>query len=170
VTELPGGLADSTRRPRQLRVVSNGDWYMAARGALRKVGFGELALADLEAVLADLGDRVFLAHPEVKPIERYLGGLNRVPRRMRWYDRLKTPIQPTVSAVARGAQVAVVPGAGVVWVDDQRIFREGDEVPLPWTDPPVVMRVVRPRTVARAMREVIGPGGPKRAQPADEGA
>ena len=170
MSDIPGGLHDSTRRPRQLRVVSNGDWYVAAPGTLKKVGFGELAIADLEAVRNDLGDRVFLAHPQVRSIERYLGRPARMPRRMRWFERASQPIQPSVAAVARGAQVAVLPEVGVVWVDGEGIFREGDEVPLPWTEPPVVMRVARPRSVASAMRRVIGPGGPKRVQsPPEDG-
>ncbi len=169
MSQIPGGLADSTRRPRRLRVVSNGEWFLAAAGSLQKVGFGELALADLEAVRDDLGDRVFLAHPEIRSIEQILGGATRVPRRMRWYDRMKNPIQPTVAAVARGAQVAVLPEVGVVWVDGEGIFHEGDTVPLPWTEPPVVMRVARPRSVTSVMRRVIGPGGPKRVEPAGDG-
>jgi hypothetical protein len=174
VIEIPGGLHDSTRRPRRLRVVSNGSWYLAAPGLLAKVGFGELALADLEAVFADLGERVFLAHPEVKPIERYLTGSARLGRRLRWYERLSEPPQPSLAAVARGAQVAVLPAggpgpSGVLWVDGERAFHEGETVPLPWTDPPVALRVIRPRAVAAVMRAVVGPGGPKRVQAPEDG-
>jgi hypothetical protein len=168
VIEIPGGLHDSTRRLRRLRVVSNGDWYLAGRGLLRKVGFGELAMADLEAVSGDLGERVFVAHPLVRPIEQFLTGPSRLNRRLTWYDRLSKPPQPTVAAVARGAQVAVLPREGIVWVDGERAFRAGENVPLPWTSPEVVLRVVRPRTVTRAMREVIGRGGPKHVQLPDD--
>lgn len=168
--EIPGGLHDSTRRPRHLRVVSNGNWYLAGAGMLAKVGFGELALADLQAVQAELGERVFLAHPEVRPIEKYLTGPPRLNRRLRWYEKLSSPPQPSLAAVARGAQVAVLPGSGVVWVDDEKVFRAGETVPLPWTKPPVELLVVRPRTVMAAMRQVIGPGGPKRVQAEEEPA
>lgn len=167
--EIPGGLHDSTRRPRHLRVVSNGSWYLAAAGLLAKVGFGELALADLEAVSADLGARVFVAHPEVRQLERYLSGSPRLTRRLRWYEGLSEPLQPSVGAVARGARVAVLPAggpgpSGVVWVDGDRVFRPGEVVPLPWTEPLVSLEVVRPRAVTAAIRAVIGPGGPKRVQ------
>jgi hypothetical protein len=168
VIEIPGGLHDSTRRPRQLRVVSNGDWYLAAAGTLAKVGFGELALADLEAVYGDLGERVFAAHPQVRPLEQYIGGSKWLLRRIRWYEGLSAPPLPTVAAVARGAQVAVMPGVGVVWVDGEHVFRDGETVPLPWTDPPVELQVVRPKAVTAVMRHVIGRGGPKRVQPPPE--
>jgi hypothetical protein len=169
VIEIPGGLHDSTRRPRHLRVVSNGNWYLAAPGLLAKVGFGELAIADLDAVAADLGERVFVAHPEVKQIERHLGPTPpRLTRRLRWFEGLSEPFRPGLNAIARGAQVAVLPAggpgpSGVVWVDGERVFGPGEVVPLPWTDPLVSLTVVRPRAVAVAMRAVIGPGGPKRA-------
>jgi hypothetical protein len=168
VIEIPGGLHDSTRRSRQLRVVSNGDWYLAAAGMLAKVGFGELAMADLEAVYADLGERVFVAHPQIRPLERYLGGSKWLLRRIQWYEGLSAPPLPTVAAVARGAQVAVMPAVGVVWVDGEHVFRNGETVPLPWTDPPVELLVVRPPAVTAAMRRVIGKGGPKRVQPTPE--
>ena len=161
--EIPGGLFDSTRRPRQLRVVSNGDWYLAAAGRLDKVGFGELALADLQAVSEDLGRRIFIAHPEVRPLESYLGPSRRGFRRVRLFENQSSPPAPTLAGVARGAQVAVLPDRGPVWVDAERLFRPGEEVPLPWTDPPVTMTVVRPRELIAEMKRIIGPDGPKRA-------
>lgn len=172
--EIPGGLHDSTRRPRHLRVVSNGSWYLAAPGLFAKVGFGELAIADLDAVAADLGEKVFVAHPQVKQIERYLDATPpRLTRRLRWFEGLSEPPRPGVNAVARGAQVAVLPGGGpgptgVVWVDGDRVFRPGEVVPLPWTAPLVSLPVVRPRAVAAAIRAVIGPDGPKRASLPEE--
>jgi hypothetical protein len=164
----PGGLFDATRRPRHLRLVSNGDWYLAAPGLLQKVGFGELALADLEAVRDDLGENAFLAHPEVKPLEEYLGGARGLPRRMRWPDRARSPSLPTVAGVARGAQVAVLPEQGIVWVDGEGLFKRDREVPLPWTDPLIYLPVVQPRAVIAVLRRIIGPGGPRRVQAASE--
>lgn len=164
--EIPGGLHDSTRRPKRLRVVSSGDWYLAGEGTLVKAGFGELGLADLEAVRRDLGRRVFVAHPKVRPLENYLGRSGpRLNRRLRWYERMSSPPMPTVGAVARGAQVAVLPGRGVVWVDGEGLFKPGAPVPLPWTDPPVELVVVRPRDLIAELKLVIGPGGPRRVQP-----
>jgi hypothetical protein len=168
--EIPGGLHDSTRRPRHLRVVSNGSWFLAGEGTLAKVGFGELGMADLRAVQKDLGERVFLAHPEARPIEAYLRGPARFAKRLRWFESLSSLPEPSLAAVARGAQLAVLPESGVVWVDDERVFRAGETVPLPWTKPTVELLVVRPRTVMAAMRRVIGPAGPKRVQPAEEPA
>jgi hypothetical protein len=66
--------------------------------------------------------------------------------------------------VARGARVAVLPSSGPVWVDDEHLFAAGETVPLPWTQPLVEMVVVRPKTVLAALRAVIGPGGPRRAE------
>lgn len=166
--EIPGGLYDSTRRPRRLRVVSNGDWFLAAKGLFARVGFGELAMADLEAVRSELGERVFVAHPEVRALEKYMrGGSSRLYKRIRWYESLSGPPLPSVAAVARGAQVAVLPKEGIVWVDGEHLFEVGSEVPLPWTDPPVSLRVVRPKHVTAELRRVIGPGGPKNVQPPD---
>ena len=163
--EIPGGLHDSTRRPKHERVVSNGDWFLAAKGVLVKAGFGELAMADLEAVRQDLGDRVFVAHPQVRPLENYLGrGAPRLIRRIRWYETVSAPPQPTVAAVARGAQVAVLPELGIVWVDAEGLFKRGMMVPLPWTQPRVELVVVKPRDLTAAMRAVIGRGGPTRVQ------
>jgi hypothetical protein len=161
---IPGGLFDSTRRPRHLRVVSNGAWYVAGRGSLQEVGFGELAMADLEAVRADLGGRAFLAHPKVRTIEDVLGGGRRVPRRLRWHERVKDPLPPTLAAVARGAQVAVLPTEGIVWVDGEGIFKRERVVPLPWTDPLVLLPVMQPRQVIAVLREIVGPDGPRRVQ------
>jgi hypothetical protein len=168
VIEIPGGLYDSTRRPRRLRVVSYGNWYLAAPGILQKVGFGELALADLEAVYRDLGDKVFVAHPKPHPLEDYLSPgrptSKRRPwgmRRQRFYGAAGAPA-PSLGAVARGAQVAVVPGVGPVWVDGVRLFKPGEIAPLPWTDPLVELRVVRPRQLEKAIVAAIGPHGPKR--------
>lgn len=163
--EIPGGLHDSTRRPRHLRVVSNGNWYLAAPAMLVKVGFGELALDDLRSVAEELGRRVFVAHPEVRSIERYLPRSGWLVRRLHWYEGMAAPPLPTLAAVARGAQVAVVPEQGVVWVDGEGAFRPGEVVPLPWTDPLVELPVMRPRQLAAVMRGVIGAGGPKRVQP-----
>jgi hypothetical protein len=165
----PGGLFDATRRPRHLRVVSNGDWYLAGPGLLQKVGFGELAVADLEAVRDDLGERAFLAHPEVRPLETYLRGASGLPRRMRWADRTRSPALPTVAGVARGAQVAVLPDLGVVWVDGEGLFKRDREVPLPWTDPLIYLPVVQPRAVIAVLRRIIGPGGPRRVQAFSDG-
>ncbi len=163
--EIPGGLYDSTRRPKRLRVVSNGDWFLAAKGLFARVGFGELALADLEAVRSDLGNRVFVAHPEVRALEKYMkGGSGRLYKRIRWYESLSAPPMPSVAAVARGAQVAVLPNEGIVWVDGERLFEVGSKVPLPWTDPPVSLQVVRPKQVTAALRNVIGPSGPRHVE------
>lgn len=167
MVQAPGGLFDSTRRPRRLRVVSNGDWYLAGPGLLEKVGFGELALSDLEAVRADLGDRAFLAHPEVRPLADYLRGSSRLPRRLR-ADRLTEPVSPSLAAVARGAQVAVLPELGIVWVDGEGIFKRYSEVPLAWTDPLISLPVVQARRVIACMRRIIGPGGPRRVQPSSD--
>lgn len=169
--EIPGGLYDSTRRPRRLRVVSYGNWYLAAPGILQKVGFGELALADLEAVYRELGKKVFVAHPEPHPIENYLSSRPTVGSRRTWglrrqkfYGEAEAPL-PSLGAVARGAQVAVLPGIGPVWVDGVRLFKPGEMAPLPWTEPLVELRVVRPKQLQKAMVAAIGPDGPKRVTP-----
>jgi hypothetical protein len=171
VIEIPGGLYDSTRRPRRLRVVSYGNWFLAAPGILQQVGFGELALEDLEAVYRDLGGKVFVAHPEPHPMENYLSsgpavGRRRTfgMRRQKFYGEAGAPL-PSLGAVARGAQVAVLPEVGPVWVDGVRLFKPGEIAPLPWTDPLVELRVVRPRELQKAMLAVIGPNGPKRVTP-----
>ncbi len=173
---IPGGLFDSTRRPRRLQVVSFGNWYLAGPGLLAKVGFGELSLADLEAVHAELGERVFLAHPQERAIGAYLTrgpspGEGSRPRfgfrRLLSEDNRALIEWPSVAAVARGAQVAVLPAEGPVWVDDQHLFKPLERIPLPWTDPPVEMTVVRPKTVIATMRQVIGPGGPTHVTPSD---
>ena len=175
---IPGGLFDSTRRPRRLQVVSYGDWYLAGAGLFAKVGFGELALADLEAVYADLGERVFLAHPQRRPLTDYLArgpepGQGQRPRfgfRRVYSEEHRGMIErPSVAAVARGAQVAVLPGRGPVWVDDEHLFQPDERAPLPWTEPLVEMTVVRPKVVIAAIRRVIGPGGPTRVTPVEAG-
>ncbi|HEV2360917.1 MAG TPA: hypothetical protein VGS21_04375 [Acidimicrobiales bacterium] len=180
---IPGGLFDSSKRPRKLQVCTWGDWFVGAPGLLLKVGFGELSMADLQAVDADLGDRVFVAHAKPHPIENYLNGpgastrksgpttapsglagwvFRRGLRPQRFYGWSGQLPPASLTGIARGAQVAVLPGRGPVWVDGEKLFKPGELVPLPWTDPLVEMLIVRPKEVIEALKLAVGPGGPTR--------
>ena len=166
----PGGLVEGRRLPKRLRVNGGGPWYLAAAGTFERVGHGDLSLGNLQAVLADLGGRVFVSLPAQRSLQDYLGSpqspLNKyVGWRLRRYEGTKQNLQPTVAAIARGAQVAVLPDLGIVWVDSHRLFRPGETVPLPWTEPLVEMVAIRSRDLQRAMRTAIGEGGPKRLPP-----
>jgi hypothetical protein len=143
------------------------------------VGSGDLSVRDMKAVRADLRESgspqaLFVCVARPREIEEVLApkgssspaaGLLSTwgTRRIRWSTTLKRPIAPTLAAVSRGARLALLPEKGVVWVDGERSFTPGESVPLPWTDPPVSLEVVRPRTVLDAMRAAVGPNGPKRA-------
>lgn len=163
----PAGLIEGRRLPKRLRVNGGGPWFLAAEGAFELVGRGDLSHANLLAVQEDLRGRVFVSLPFTRPLEEFLEKPNSllsgyVARRMRRVENSRSRQQPSVAAVARGAQVAVVPDLGVVWVDTHRIFKPGERAPLPWTEPLVELVVVRPRELRTAMERVIGPHGPKR--------
>ncbi len=163
----PAGLVEGHRLPKRLRVNGGGSWFLAAPGVFQRVGGGDLSYANLESVKDDLRGRVFVSLPFTRPLEEYLEKPNSLlsgylARRMRRYENSRRKLRPTVAAVARGAQVAVVPDLGVVWVDGHRIFKGGELVPLPWTEPLVELVAIRPRQLQAAMELAIGPGGPKR--------
>ena len=146
-----------------------GPWFVAAKGSLFRLGAGDLSMADLIELQGLLDGRALVALPVARSLQEYLPkadrwGIGRLQR----YERLRDRRPPSVGALARGAQVAVLPGEGIVWVDAQRIFRPGEVAPLPWTDPPVELTAVRPGQVLRALRAVIGTAGPKRVAPAHE--
>jgi len=180
VIRVPGGLVDGQRRPRRLQVNGGGPWFLAALGRFERVGAGDLSLTDLVAVEAELGDGVFVALPLRRSLQEYLEANRPSPRshrastpamgpvrRLQRYDQLRDNVPPTVNAVARAAQVAVLPNLGAVWVDGHHLFQPGERTPLPWTEPRVELTVVRPATVRSALREAIGRGGPRRAADAD---
>ncbi len=140
-------------------------WFVAAPGIFDTAGTGDLSFENLQTIHADLRDRVFVSLSAPKELRRYVGTQNKwaiFRVRLNRYERLPSQVRPKVATVAKGAQVAVLPGIGPVWVDGHRLFHEGETVPLPWTDPLVSLVVVRPRTVVKAMRKAIGPNGPKR--------
>ena len=84
-------------------------------------------------------------------------------RRVQRYEQRRDETPPSVRSVAKGAQVAVLPKIGPVWVDGHRLFRPGEKATLPWTEPRVELVSVRPAVVRSAMRAAIGPRGPRRA-------
>lgn len=169
VKPAPGGLVDLQRRPRPRHVVGGAHWYVVEPGRFDFVGEGDVSEADLLAVAAELGGRaaVFVCVAQPKLAEDVLGRHSWGLRRLRWADRLKKPLAPRLAWVARGARVAVLPERGPVWVDGERLFSPGELVPLPWTDPLVSLVVVRPGEVLSAMRQAVGPAGPRRASGLD---
>jgi len=168
LTTPPGGLLDQQRRPRAWQLGGNLDWYLVSAGRFQRVGSGDVSEADLGAVHRELGDgAVFVCVAKPTPLETYLPKSRTAPRRMERSSRQNQRRQPKLRWVARGARLAVLPGLGTVWVDDEHLFKAGETVPLPWTDPPVALVVVRPATVFAAMRAVLGAKGPRRACPPD---
>lgn len=163
----PGGLTDGQRRPRALRLAGGVDWYLAESGRFDFVGSGDVSLEDALSVRAELGagsGAVFVCVARPRAIEDVLGGESKWGlRRLTWSRRLHAEVAPKLASVARGARLALLPGDDLVWVDGERLFRPGELVPLPWTDPPVSLRVVRPRNVLAALRRAVGPDGPRRA-------
>lgn len=161
----PGGLTDRQRRPKELRLGGNLDWYLVAEGHFDRVGSGDVSADDLQAVARELGDgAVFVCVAKPKQLESYLAKPAIGTRRITNSSKLAGKTPPKARWVARGARLAVLPSQGTVWVDDERLFKPGERVPLPWTDPAVELVVVRPATVYAAMKAVMGPKGPKRAR------
>ncbi len=163
--EPPGGLTDGQRRPRAQRLGVNLDWYVAAAGRFERVGSGDVSDDDLRAVGRELGEAaVFVCVAKPKPLETHLRKPGVGTRRITRSSRLTGKVPPKARWVARGARVAVLPSKGTVWVDDEHLFKPGERVPLPWTDPPVELVVVRPAAVYAAMKAAMGRNGPKRAE------
>jgi hypothetical protein len=166
----PGGLVEGQRRPRVLRIATGVDWYVVDAGRFERIGSGDLSVRDMKAVRADLQESasskaVFVCVARPREVEDVIGRQHRWGmRRITWSTRLAKPIAPNVAAVARGARLALLPDVGLAWVDGEKIFRSGEAVPLPWTDPPVELPVVRPRQVRAVMKAAIGPKGPNRAE------
>lgn len=107
---------------------------------------------------------MFVCVARPREVEAVIGGRNRWGlRRILWSTTLSQPISPKIAAIARGARLAILPDRGLVWVDGERLFSVDEPVPLPWTDPPVELLVVRPKTVRAAMALALGPNAPKRA-------
>ena len=172
---VPAALVDGRKLPRRLQVSGGGPWFLAGPGSFERVGSGDLSLADLKAVEAELGDRVLVALPLLRSFQEHLSkkaessqgvglfaSLGAIRRHLQHYEQVRDNAPPRVSAVARGAQVAVLPRFGPVWVDGHRLFRQGETATLPWTQPRVQLTVVRPSTVRAAMREVIARQPPRR--------
>jgi len=164
ITPLPGSLLEGQRRPRATRLAGKVDWYVVARGRFELVGYGDVSDADLRSVHRELADSgVFVCVAKPLPLETYLPKANLGTKRITRSSRLKTPTHPKLRWVAKGARLAVLPDEGTVWVDDEHLFKVGEVVPLPWTDPRVELAVVRPAKVYAVMKAVLGPNGPKRA-------
>jgi hypothetical protein len=160
----PGGLVDQQRRPRVIRLAEKVDWYVVAAGRFERVGCGDVSEADLRAVGRQLGDTGLFACVARPPgLENYLRKADWGTKRIMRSARMTTPVAPKLRWVAKGSRLAVLPGRGTVWVDDEHIFKVGDTVPLPWTEPLVSLVVVRPAAVFAAMKVLVGPNGPKRA-------
>ena len=120
-----------------------------------------------------------MALPGLRSLQEYLGGPGPRPkpgggptistsilgasRRVQRYEQRRDETPPSVGSVAKGAQVAVLPKIGPVWVDGHRLFRPGEKATLPWTEPRVELVSVRPAVVRSAMRAAIGRRGPRRA-------
>lgn len=169
LTSPPGGLLDQQRRPRPLQLAGNLDWYLVSAGRFQRVGSGDVSEADLGAVHRELGaGAVFVCVAKPAPLEAYLPKSRTATKRISRSSRQSQLQQPKLRWVARGARLAVLPDLGAVWVDDEHLFKAGETVPLPWTDPPVALVVVRPATVFAAMKAVLGTKGPRRAAPPDE--
>ena len=160
----PGGLSDQQHRPRPLRLGENLDWYVVSAGRFERVGSGDVSDEDLRSVARELGDTaVFVCVAKPVPLEAYLSKAQLGTRRITRSSRAKVRSSPKLRWVATGARLAVLPGRGTVWVDDEHLFKVGEAVPLPWTDPPVELVVVRPAAVYAAMRVALGRDGPTRA-------
>ncbi|MGO9558982.1 MAG: hypothetical protein ACLPQS_08420 [Acidimicrobiales bacterium] len=169
----PGGLVDGQRRPRVLRLAKAVDWYIVDIGRFELVGTGDVSMRDVKAVRADMKEAgsplaVFVCVARPREIEEVIGKKSLLNtwslKRITWSENQGKPIAPKLASVARGARLALLPDQGLVWVDGEHLFKPGETVPLPWTDPPVELLVVRPRTVLAALRTAIGPKGPERAE------
>lgn len=164
MTSPPGGLLDKQKRPKPVRLAGKTDWYLIAPGRFELVGSGDVSEADLRSVHRELGGgAVFVCVAKPAPLETFLPAQRIGTRRISRSLRQKAPTRPKLRWVAKGARLAVLPELGTVWVDDEHLFKVGELVPLPWTDPPVELLVVRPPTVFAAMKALVGPEGPKRA-------
>ncbi len=166
---VPAALIDGRRLPRRLQVSGGGPWYLAGPGSFERVGAGDLSYADLKEVEAELGKAILVALPLLRSLQDYLTGeapgrtgskssliTTGALRRIQRFEDTREKMPPTVSSVARAAQVAILPDLGPVWVDRHRLFRPGERATLHWTEPRVELDVVRPSTVRAALREVIG--------------
>ena len=136
------------------------------QGRFELLGSGDVSDADLRSVHRELRDTgVFVCVAKPVPLEKYLPKANFGTRRISRSSNTALPTRPKLRWVAKGARLAVLPQAGSVWVDDEHLFKVGEVVPLPWTDPAVELVVVRPATVYAAMKSIVGAKGPKRAAP-----
>ncbi len=161
----PAGLLDRQRRAKAIRLATRADWYVVTEGRFDLVGSGDVSEADLRAVGRELGDAgVFVCVVKPKPIEEILGRKTWGTRRIRRSVEDKATAPPKLRWVAQGARLAVLPGRGTVWVDNEHLFTVDEPVPLPWTDPLVELVVVRPATVLAAMKAIVGRNGPERAR------
>ena len=89
-------------RDRRDRVVKNGRWYLIRPGHAAKVGWGDLAFADLDRIAAVLpSDAVFLALPEEPPVPY-------AATRAAHSDEAATP--PSYALLAADALYAVIDG------------------------------------------------------------
>lgn len=164
---LPGGIVDGQRRPRPLRLAAAVDWYLVTADRFELLGSGDLSERDAKAIRDELrasypAGAVFVGVARPREIEDILPS-KWGTRRITWSERLRRPIAPSRAAVARGARLAVL-SSGPVWVDSERLFTPGESVPLPWTEPPVSLRVLRPRQLRRELDGVLGRAGPRRAR------
>lgn len=121
--------------PREARLVHNGRWHLLSHGAHRKLGWGDLSLADLVDVRAQLRGGLFVVVREAANFDP-LGD-------ERWghYDRMAVP-DPTLAAADIAAQALFVVSveAGVLergW-DDATVTG----TPAAHPDAPIVLRYI----------------------------
>lgn len=101
-------VAIGSMRPRLNRVVKNGRWYSASDGGLAKIGWGDLAASDLDAIAEVVADGtvvvVLLENPGGGQHLPHQPGVS--PAGWCWYDRPDCRrITPT--ELARAASFAV---------------------------------------------------------------
>ena len=62
---IPGALKVGAIVARDNLVAKNARWYVASADGIEKVGWGDLAVNDLELIGAEIGPRAFVAVTEV---------------------------------------------------------------------------------------------------------
>jgi hypothetical protein len=114
---ITAGMCSGAMRNRRDRPIKNGRWYVACSGTITKVGWGDVAMAEMKALATSLpATAVVILLPETPPGGQHLHFSDRPssPGDWCWYDREDHDDGPDSSSLAAAATFVITAGQVLV--------------------------------------------------------